>query len=113
MAIVKKAPKAPRLHVKGTILGFKRGRRNTYHHTSLIKVDGVNENSASSFFAGKKVAYIYKADKVVKGSKLRVVWGKLTRTHGTNGVFRAKFDKNLNPETIGKSVRVFLYPSRI
>lgn len=27
-----------RLYVKGVMLGFKRGLRNTYHHTSLIKI---------------------------------------------------------------------------
>jgi large subunit ribosomal protein L35Ae len=72
-----------------------RGRRNTYHHTALIKVDGVSDNDAGNFYAGKRVAYIYKAEKKVGGSKFRAVWGKLTRTHGTNGLFRAKFKRNL------------------
>lgn len=45
---------------------------------------------------GKKVAYIYKAQKEVSGSKYRVVWGKVTRRHGSNGVVRAKFKTNLS-----------------
>lgn len=119
-----------------------RGRRNTYHHTSLVKVDGVNDVEGGNFYIGKKIAYIYKAPTAVKGSKFRYVWGKVTRTHGANGVLRAKFATNLNvssvicllffslksseynavsllvlsslqPEWIGNSVRVMLYPSRI
>jgi large subunit ribosomal protein L35Ae len=75
---------------------FFRGRRNTYHHTSLLQVDGVNDSKAGSFYHGKKVAYIYKAKTAVSGSKFRVVWGKVIRSHGTNGVLRAKFSTNLS-----------------
>ena len=44
---------------------------------------------------GKRVAYIYKASTSKSGSKFRVVWGKITRGHGSNGVVRAKFSTNL------------------
>ena len=117
--MVKATSQPSRLYVKGTILGFKRcvpllfyvrcccsltmflvsfhrGRRNTYHHTSLLKIDGVNDKDASNFYFGKKVAYIYKASTKVNGSKFRVVWGKVMRGHGSNGVVRAKFAKNLS-----------------
>ena len=108
-----KSTQPVRLYVKGTILGYKRGRRNTYHHTSLLKIDGVNDKETSDFYLGKKIAFIYKAQTIKSGSKFRVVWGKVTRRHGSNGVVRAKFSKNLSPTTIGSSVRVMLYPSRV
>jgi large subunit ribosomal protein L35Ae len=85
-----------RLYTKGTVLGYKRGRRNSYQHTSLLKLDGVNDTDGGSFYLGKKVAYIYKASTVKSGSKFRVVWGKVTRVHGSNGVVRAKFATNLS-----------------
>lgn len=88
-----------------------RGRRNTYHHTSLLKLDGVNDTTSSKYYYGKKVAFIYKAQATKAGSKFRVVWGKVTTAHGSNGVVRAKFAKNLDPKTIGSSVRVMLYPN--
>ena len=132
-----------RLYVKGTILGYKRGRRNTYHHTSLIKIDGVNDTKDSKFYHGKKIAYIYKASKSpTTGTPFRVVWGKVMRSHGSNGVVRCKFKTNLSvsqyychlrcfisfsydiycvsssqlspqPSTMGSTVRVMLYPSTI
>lgn len=102
-----------KLYVKGTILGYRRGRRNTYHHTSLLKIDGVNDCDSSKYYFGKKVAFIYKAQVLKAGSKFRVVWGKVTTAHGSNGVVRAKFAKNLDPKTIGSSVRVMLYPSSV
>lgn len=69
-----------------------RGRRNTYHNTNLIKIDGVEDKEGGNFYHGKKIAYIYKA----QGNKFRVVWGKVTRNHGSNGVVRAKFATNLS-----------------
>ena len=73
-----------------------RGRRNTYHHTNLIKIDGVNDKVTSDFYLGKRVAYIYKAHTQKAGTNFRVVWGKITRRHGSNGVVRAKFSTNLS-----------------
>lgn len=90
-----------------------RGRRNTYHHTALLKIDGVSDKESSDFYLGKKVAYIYKAKTIKAGSKFRVSWGKVTRKHGSNGVVRAKFTNNLSPDAVGQPIRVMLYPSTI
>jgi large subunit ribosomal protein L35Ae len=98
----------------------------------LLQIEGVQEKSAADFYLGKRVAYIYKAKAAKAGSKFRVVWGKITRRHGSNGVVRAKFATNLSvrfstilfflvdvssfsfqPTTIGAPVRVMLYPSNI
>ncbi|XHG09553.1 hypothetical protein AWENTII_012605 [Aspergillus wentii] len=35
-----------------------------------------------SFYLGKKVAFVYRAKREVRGSNIRVIWGKVTRTHG-------------------------------
>lgn len=36
-----------------------------------------------SFYLGKKIAYVYRAQREIRGSKIRVIWGKVTRPHGT------------------------------
>jgi len=103
-----------RLYVKGVHLGFKRGLRNQYNHTSLIKIVGLDAKADTSFYLGKKIAYITKASKAGKdGSKFRVNWGKVCRAHGSNGVVRAKFSSPLPPQSIGAPVRVMLYPSNV
>ena len=88
---------------------YHRGRRNTYHHTNLLQLEGVNDKAASNFYLGKKVAYIYKAQKAVSGSKFRVVWGKVMRGHGTNGVVRAKFSTNLSV-SLSEYLQYYSYP---
>ena len=86
------------------------------------------------FYLGKKVAYVYKGQKEIRGTKIRVIWGKVTRPHGTvglylssssptstdqdfiagnSGVVRAKFTNPLPSKSFGASVRIMLYPSSI
>jgi len=102
-----------RLFVKGAFVGYKRSLSNQYNHTALIAIDGVKSAKETAFYQGKRVAYIYHAKRLVSGSHFRVIWGRLARPHGNNGVMRAKFRSNLPPKALGATVRVFLYPSRI
>lgn len=84
-----------------------------------------------SFYLGKKVAFVYRGQKEIRGTKIRVIWGKVTRPHGksiptnthgipvltlclgNSGVVRAKFTSPLPTKSFGASVRVMLYPSSI
>lgn len=101
------------MYVKGKHLSYQRSKHVTNPNVSLIQIDGVNSPSDAKFYLGKRIAYVYRASKEVRGTKIRVIWGKVTRTHGNNGVVRANFRKNLPPKTFGASVRVMLYPSNI
>jgi len=103
-----------RLYVSGAILGYKRGLRNQYNHTSLIKIKGCDDKKDTDFYLGKRVAFITKGQVADKnGSKFRCNWGKVCRSHGGNGVVKVKFSRDLPPQSIGGRVRVMLYPSRV
>mmetsp|Transcript_3705 Transcript_3705/g.9533 ORF Transcript_3705/g.9533 Transcript_3705/m.9533 type:complete len:114 (+) Transcript_3705:45-386(+) len=113
MAEEEQAKGSMRLYVKGVVLGYKRGLSNQYNSTNLVKIQGVDDKAGTDFYLGKRIAYVYKAHTEKKGSKFRVIWGRVMRPHGANGVVRAKFRKNLPPSSIGGPVRVMLYPSRV
>ena len=88
-------------------------RMNQTNHTSLIKLENVNEADAAKFYLGKKLCYVYKAKTKKKGTVYRTSWGKVTRSHGTSGVVRAKFKNNLPPCSMGGKIRCMLYPSTV
>mmetsp|Transcript_43615 Transcript_43615/g.42121 ORF Transcript_43615/g.42121 Transcript_43615/m.42121 type:complete len:108 (+) Transcript_43615:40-363(+) len=106
-------PQPTRLYSRGIVLGYRRNHRNQQPHTSLIKIEGVENKKDVEFYLGKRIAYIYHAKKTQNDSKIRVMWGKVTRPHGSNGVVRAKFRHNLPASAMGGKVRVMLYPSRV
>ena len=45
----------------------------------LVKIDGVRTADSTNFYLGKRLAYVYRAPKAIDGSRIRVVWGKVTR----------------------------------
>ncbi|KAG2604765.1 hypothetical protein PVAP13_4NG158781 [Panicum virgatum] len=89
-----------RLYVRGTILGYKRSKSNQYENTSLVQIEGVNTKEDVAWYAGKRLAYIYKAKTKSSETRYRCIWGKVTRPHGNSGVVRAKFKSNLPPESM-------------
>ncbi|KAG2391243.1 60S ribosomal protein [Vigna angularis] len=93
-----------RLYVRGSILGYKRSKSNQYPNTSLIQIENVNSKEEVAWYAGKRMAYIYKAKVKKNGSHYRCIWGKVTRPHGNSGVVRAKFKSNLPPRSMGARI---------
>eukprot|EP00662_Eupelagonemidae_sp_cell21_P041885 gene41885-39639_t len=97
--------KSIRLFQPAQMMGYKRSQRHSINHTALLRIKGVRDTKDAKFYCGKRNAKLK--------SRVRVVWGRVTRAHGNSGVVRAKFAPNLPCQSIGKKLRVYLYPSRI
>ena len=65
-----------------------------------MQIEGVNTKEDVAWYAGKRMAYIYKAKTKSSETRYRCIWGKVTRPHGNSGVVRAKFRSNLPPESM-------------
>ncbi|KAH0995346.1 hypothetical protein GBA52_019210 [Prunus armeniaca] len=92
-----------RLYVRGTVLGYKRSKSNQYPSASLIQIENVNTKEEVAWYAGKRLAYIYKAKVKKNGSHYRCIWGKVSRPHGNSGVVRAKVQVQSSPKVHGAS----------
>ncbi|KAG0096615.1 60S ribosomal protein L33A [Podila epicladia] len=103
---------AASLYAKGRVLGFKRAKRNQRPDISLVQIEGVKTAADTEFYLGKRVAFVYRAKREVNGSKIRCIWGRITRAHGGSGAVKARFRNNLPAKSFGASVRVMMYPSR-
>ncbi|KAL5075829.1 hypothetical protein RYX36_014813, partial [Vicia faba] len=62
-------------------------KSNQYPNTSLVQIEGVNTKEEVDWYAGKRLAYIYKAKVKKNGTHYRCLWGKVTRPHRNSGVF--------------------------
>jgi large subunit ribosomal protein L35Ae len=71
------------LSYRGKHISFQRAKHDIRPNTSLIKIEGVDDTKAATFYNGKRIAYVYRGKKEIRGTKIRVIWGKVTRPHGT------------------------------
>ena len=98
----------PKLYVPATFTSYRRSKRHLNVNQALLQIEGVNSKEEAQWYIGKKVASVYK-----KGKEQIINWGVITKEHGNSGIVRAKFDRNLPPLMLGKTVRVMLFPSTI
>jgi large subunit ribosomal protein L35Ae len=84
--------------MKGKVIQFRRGRHNVHERHFLIELENVNSREKAEKFVGKDVEWKSPSGKIIKG--------KISATHGNNGIVRAIFEKGLPGQAITTEVEV-------
>lgn len=78
-----------------------------------MQIEGARRKEHGEFYVGKRCVYVYKAQtkKCVpqhpeRKTRVRAVWGKVTRIHGNTGSVRARFNRNLPGHAMGHRIRI-------
>ncbi|MEM4330731.1 MAG: 50S ribosomal protein L35ae [Candidatus Pacearchaeota archaeon] len=84
--------------VLAKIVQFRRGRKNYTPRHMLIQLENVSTREEAMNFVGKKVEWISKS-----GKKIR---GEIVAPHGKKGIVRAIFEKGLPGQSLGEEVKI-------
>ena len=85
---------------KATVVNFRRGRHTQTMNQLLLEIPGVDSRALAAGFIGKRVKW------TSPGRLKKEIFGKITQTHGSNGVVRARFSRGLPGEIVGKKVDI-------
>lgn len=80
------------------IIQFRRGRKTIVERHFLIEIKGISDKKEAEKFVGKEVEWQSPAGKKIKG--------KISATHGNNGVVRAIFEKGLPGQAVSTKVEI-------
>lgn len=79
----------------------------------MFQIEGCRKKEHGQFYVGKRCAYVFKAktrvavpQKPALKTRVRAIWGKVTRLHGSSGAVRARFRKNLPGHAMGQRIRI-------
>jgi len=84
--------------MKATVLSYRRGIHTMHGNQLLLEMEGVDTRALASRYIGKRVIWYSPAKKQI--------FGKITSTHGNNGVVRARFPKGLPGTAISGKVDI-------
>ncbi|MEM5793215.1 MAG: 50S ribosomal protein L35ae [Candidatus Aenigmatarchaeota archaeon] len=84
--------------MKGLILSYRRGKNTQNVNQMLVEVEGIDTKEKAQQLIGKKVIWKTPGKKEIKGEFIGV--------HGTKGVLRAKFERNLPGQSISTQVEI-------
>jgi len=99
--VEKKAVKAETPTEKNAlILSFRRGRHTQRTNQFLVEINGADTKAKASLYIGSRVVW------TSPGKLKKKIFGKITTTHGNNGVLRARFSRGLPGTAVGTRVEL-------
>jgi len=84
--------------LRGLVVSFRRGRHTARTNQVIIEVPGVGDRKRASALIGRRVVYVTEG-----GRKLK---GVITAPHGNRGRVRARFERGLPGQIVGKKVDI-------
>jgi large subunit ribosomal protein L35Ae len=96
----KAAKQAEELKKDALILSFRRGRHTQRTNQFLVEIEGADTRAKASLYIGKRVIW------TSPGKLKKKIHGKITTTHGNNGVLRARFSRGLPGTAVGTRVEL-------
>jgi len=83
---------------QGKIIQFRMGRHKIHEKHFLIEINGVSDKKQAEKFIGKEVEWKSPAGKIITG--------KVSGSHGNNGLVRAIFEMGLPGQAITTKVEI-------
>ncbi|MCO6041986.1 MULTISPECIES: 50S ribosomal protein L35ae [Thermococcus] len=84
--------------MKGIVLSYMRSKENQHNNHMIIKPIGIDSREQASGLIGKKVIW--------KSPSGKLLVGKITRTHGTRGEVKVRFERPLPGQALGDYVEI-------
>ena len=84
--------------MKAIIVHFRRGRTTQHESQMIIKAEDVDTTEKARSLIGRKVTW-----KSVRGKEIK---GTVLATHGRLGQVRAKFERGMPGQSLGKFVEI-------
>ena len=84
--------------MKALVVSYRRGRHTVRTNQVILELPGVKTRKQAAAYIGKKVVYTTEG-----GKKIR---GVITAPHGNKGRVRARFERGVPGQIIGKKVEI-------
>jgi large subunit ribosomal protein L35Ae len=84
--------------MKAVIVNFRGGRHTQSSDQMVILPEGSDSKEKASALVGKKVVWTSPAGKELKG--------EITAAHGSKGAVRARFERGMPGQSVGKPVSI-------
>ena len=84
--------------MEAVAVNYKWSARRHYNNQMILKIEGVDSIEKAKKLLNKKVTWESQAGKKINGEILRI--------HGNSGCVRAKFEKGMPGQALGKKLKV-------